>query len=101
MSFHKGSANFPWRPQAHWIADVLSRWHHLDEARSRRIAQACFRSDIYREALTPFGEDVAQPPAPSEGKNPNATPLPSSQEQVIPAPDRFFNGAIFDFAGSN
>lgn len=101
MSFHKGSANFPWRRQAHWIADVLSRWHHLDETESRRIAQACFRSDIYREALTPFGEDVAQPPAPSEGENPNATPLPSPQEQVIPAPDRFFNGAIFDFAGSN
>jgi NitT/TauT family transport system ATP-binding protein len=97
LSFHEGTANFPWRSQAHWIADVLSRWHQLDQAESRQIAQACFRSDIYREALAPLVAEMAKFSVSTQGVETNSTTLPSLMDEVIPAPERFFNGAIFDF----
>lgn len=96
VTFHKGAANFPWRSQASWIADVLSRWHNLDRASSRAIAQACFRSDIYREALAPIGANVPKASYKPEGAMDGPTAVSSTMGEMILGPDRFFNGAIFD-----
>ncbi|SFR39470.1 CmpA/NrtA family ABC transporter substrate-binding protein [Litoreibacter janthinus] len=100
LSFSKGAANFPWRSQASWIADVLSRWHGLDRDRSRQIAQACFRSDIYRDALTPIGADLPGASQKVEGTMEVPTAVASTMGEMILGPDRFFNGAVFDFDGA-
>ncbi|AKS46018.1 NitT/TauT family transport system ATP-binding protein [Octadecabacter temperatus] len=97
MVFHQGAANFPWRSQACWIADILSRWHSLDRDAARQIAQACFRSDIYREALLPIGVDLPAASQKIEGTMAGPTTVTSTMGQMILGPDRFFNGAVFDF----
>ena len=97
LKFHDGAANFPWRSQASWIADVLARWHGLDQDKARSVARACFRSDIYRAALAPIGVDMPGASEKVEGAMAVPTPVASTLGQMILGPDRFFNGAIFDF----
>lgn len=97
LRFHQGSANFPSPRQAYWIADVLSRWHQLDPQASRRIAQACFRSDTYLQALASIGAERSKPIPGSIATRDDAVTLPPPVDAVIPAADRFFSGAIFDF----
>ncbi|KPD10609.1 CmpA/NrtA family ABC transporter substrate-binding protein [Phaeobacter sp. 11ANDIMAR09] len=100
LKFHKGSANYPSHSQAYWIADVLSHWHQLDPDESRRIAQACFRTDIYLQALTSIGVEWSKSIPVSIAVGAEATTQPSPEDAVIPAADRFFSGAIFDFMKS-
>jgi NitT/TauT family transport system ATP-binding protein len=99
LGFHKGAANFPWRSQAAWIADVLSRWHGLDPLEARKIARACFRSDIYRDALSPIGANMPGASEKVEGTMAVPTAVASTLGEMILGPDRFFNGAVFDFSG--
>jgi NitT/TauT family transport system ATP-binding protein len=97
LCFHQGAANFPWRSQAVWIADVLSRWHGLDQDAARATARACYRSDIYRDALTPIGVDMPVASEKVEGAMAVPTVTASAKGDMILGPDRFFNGAVFDF----
>lgn len=100
LNFHNNAANFPWRSQACWIADVLSRWHDLDLNESRQTARTCFRSDIYREALMPIGVDMPGASEKVEGAMAVPTAVASTMGEMILGPDRFFNGAVFDFDGA-
>ncbi|MDW3222022.1 MAG: CmpA/NrtA family ABC transporter substrate-binding protein [Paracoccaceae bacterium] len=100
LGFHKGAANFPWRSQAAWIADVLAGWHDLDRDHARSAARDCFRTDIYREALTLIGVDMPGASEKVEGSMSVPTAVASSKGEMILGPDRFFNGAVFDFGGS-
>lgn len=100
VTFHRAGANFPWRSQGSWIADVLSRWHSLDVAMSRQVAQACFRSDIYRDSLTPIGADMPGASQKVEGTMAVPTAVASTKGEMILGPDRFFDGAIFDFGAA-
>jgi NitT/TauT family transport system ATP-binding protein len=99
LGFHKGAANFPWRSQAAWIADMLSQWHGLGMQRARETARACFRTDIYRSALTPIGADMPGASEKVEGTMAVPTAVASTMGEMILGPDRFFNGAVFDFDG--
>ncbi|MGB3247363.1 MAG: CmpA/NrtA family ABC transporter substrate-binding protein [Sulfitobacter sp.] len=99
LGFHRGAANFPWRSQASWIADVLSRWHGLDRDDARKTARACFRSDMYRDALASIGADMPGASEKVEGKMAVPTAVASTMGEMILGPDRFFNGAVFDFGG--
>lgn len=97
LRFNQGGANFPWRSQASWISDVLSRWHSLDRDAARQIAQASFRSDIYRDALAPIGIDMPAASQKVEGTMETPTKVASTMGEMILGPDQFFNGAVFDF----
>ena len=97
LNFHESAANFPWRSQASWISDFLARWHGLDQIAARQIARSCFRSDLYREALAPLGVDMPVASEKVEGTMDAPTPVASALGQMILGPDRFFNGAVFDF----
>lgn len=99
ICFHQGSANFPWRSQACWIADRLSAWHHLDKAHAFDTARACFRSDIYRDALSPLGVDMPGASERVEGAMRTPTAVASTKGEMILGPDVFFDGALFDFDG--
>jgi len=97
LEFHNGAANFPWRSQASWIADHISRWHDLDPKTSRATAACCFRSDLYREALAPMGVDMPGASEKVEGAMQHPLAVASTKGQMILGPDVFFDGAIFDF----
>jgi NitT/TauT family transport system ATP-binding protein len=97
MNFHNGAANFPWRSQAMWIANKIVSWHDLDLTASHEIARKCFRSDIYRSALTPIGADLPSASEKIEGAMSVPTAVASTMGEMILGPDRFFNGAVFDF----
>lgn len=100
LRFHDNAANFPWRSQACWIADRLSEWHSLDIDASRDVARTCFRSDLYRDALTPIGADMPGASEKVEGAMSIPTAVASTKGEMILGPDRFFDGAVFDFGGS-
>ena len=96
VSFNDKSANFPWRSQAAWIATRLAQWHDLDPDVARASARACFRSDLYRAALSPLGVDLPGASDKIEGAMAHETAVASSRGQMILGPDRFFDGAEFD-----
>ncbi|WP_439142070.1 CmpA/NrtA family ABC transporter substrate-binding protein [Planktotalea sp.] len=100
LSFHKNAANFPWRSQAAFIGDALARLHGLDPQSVLEPARACFRSDLYRAALMPIGSDLPGASEKIEGALSVPTAVSSLNGEMILGPDRFFDGAIFDFSGS-
>ncbi|MFC4214462.1 CmpA/NrtA family ABC transporter substrate-binding protein [Pseudophaeobacter arcticus] len=98
LRFYQSAANFPWRSQASWIADFLSGWHGLDTQAARDIARACFRTDLYREALAPIGIELPKTSEKIEGGMRAPTAVSSTLGKMILGPDGFFNGAVFDFS---
>lgn len=96
LTFHAGAANFPWRSQARWIAHHLATWHGLDAAQAGRTARACFRSDLYRAALSPLGIDLPGASEKVEGSMAHPTAVASTRGEMILGPDTFFDGAHFD-----
>lgn len=100
IEFHKGAANFPWRSQAAVIGDALARWHVLEPGKTRDTARACFRTDLFRDALSPIGADLPGASEKAEGALKVPTAVASTKGEMILGPDRFFNGAVFDFCGS-
>jgi len=101
LSFHDRAANFPWRSQAKWIAGRLADWHDLDGEAAQDIAQACFRTDHYRHALSPIGVDMPGASEKIEGALTVPTAVASTKGEMILGPDRFFDDAVFDFAPAN
>lgn len=96
VTFNDKSANFPWRSQAAWIATRLAQWHDLEPDAARATARLCFRSDLYRAALSPLGVDLPGASEKIEGAMAHETAVASSRGQMILGPDRFFDGAEFD-----
>ncbi|WP_278921967.1 CmpA/NrtA family ABC transporter substrate-binding protein [Pseudophaeobacter profundi] len=101
LRFYQGAANFPWLSQASWIAAFLSRWHGLDHAEAEATARACFRTDLYRDALTPLGVNLPLASQKPEGAQYQPSAIPSTMGEMILGPDGFFNGAVFDFPAQN
>lgn len=97
LRFHQGCANFPWRSQACWISDILTQWHGLSREAGRKTAGACFRTDLYREALAQTGVDLPCASEKVEGAMQVPTAVASRLGEMILGPDRFFSGAVFDF----
>jgi NitT/TauT family transport system ATP-binding protein len=97
LVFHRGAANFPWRSQALWIYSQLVRWRMIEPSpEAERAAAGVFRSDLYRRALA--GRGVAMPGASMkvEGALVQPTPAASHEGSLTLAPDRFFDGLMFD-----
>ncbi|MGJ8583019.1 MAG: CmpA/NrtA family ABC transporter substrate-binding protein [Marinosulfonomonas sp.] len=95
VGFHEGAANFPWRSQAQWIARQLGAG-----ASDAEQAETCFRSDLYRDALTAIGADLPKSSAKSEGAMAHPTEIASAKGAMVLGPDTFFDGAVFDFSRS-
>lgn len=98
VTFWDKSANFPWRSQAAWIATQLAGLHSHDAANARDIARGCFRSDLYRAALSPLGVDMPGASEKIEGALTVPTAVASTKGQMILGPDQFFDGAEFDIS---
>lgn len=93
MMFHRHAASFPWRSQAALIADQLGAGPK-DVAR----AKACFRADLYRDHLGPFGAALPGASEKIEGAMHHETPVASVRGELILSRDAFFDGRVFDFA---
>lgn len=97
LSLHRNAANFPWRSQALWIYSQLVRWDLVKPSPGAELAASrVFRSDIYRRALA--GSDTPLPTASLkvEGSLDVQFPAASARGNLTLAPDRFFDGTIFD-----
>jgi len=68
----------------------------LDRAEAAEIGRACFRSDLYREALAPLNVDLPGSSEKLEGALNSLTPVASSRGEMFLGPDRFFDGRVFD-----
>lgn len=76
---HAQSATFPWVSHAQWFYSQMVRWGHVQHSpQNARFAAACYRPDLYRAAIAPFG-----------------AALPTSDSRVL-GPDAFFDGVGFD-----
>lgn len=95
LRFHTGTATFPWRSQADWIARRLAKRHGLSAAAAHRAA-GVFRSDLYRQHIGPTGAVLPQTSAKPEGAILASTVAPAQIGQVTLAADTFFDGRIFD-----
>ena len=95
LTFHDGTANFPWRSQAGWIGQELARAHGLDPGPAMAAARAIFRSDLYRRHLSgmapmPLSSDKV------EGGLAHDESLPAQRGLLVLRRNRFFDGAVFD-----
>ncbi|MEP4194720.1 MAG: CmpA/NrtA family ABC transporter substrate-binding protein [Aliishimia sp.] len=94
LVFNRYGANFPWRSQAAWIAAQLGAGPGAIEH-----AKHCFRSDVYRETLTPIGIDLPGASEKVEGAMQHATAVAAQRGDMILGQDAFFDGRTFDFGG--
>ncbi len=96
LEFFDGAATFPWKSQALWIADALSRQTGMDRQMLRDAAAGCFRSDLHRAALTGIGADLPGASAKLEGALSHPAEAGSTMGRLILGPDSFFDGQIFE-----
>ncbi|ASK33515.1 nitrate-binding protein NasS [Alcanivorax sp. N3-2A] len=50
--FSAYQANFPWRSDARFLLGEMQRWRQCDVPRDGTVAAQCYRSDLFRQALT-------------------------------------------------
>ncbi|KNG95123.1 ABC transporter substrate-binding protein [Pseudaestuariivita atlantica] len=95
IEFHHGTATFPWRSQAKWIAAQMAALHGADPTRTTGAARV-FRADLHRMHLGAAGIDMPGASEKVEGSIRRATPVASAEGDLTLLPDAFFDGRIFD-----
>jgi len=100
LRFYDRAANFPWRSQAAWIGAEIARLSGIDRAHAIAVAEQTVRPDCYRMHLSPMGVDMPGASAKIEGALTHPVAVASTRGEMILGPDAFFDGEIFDFAGT-
>lgn len=94
---HASAANFPWKSHALWYYSQMVRWGELAASpQAAAKAAACFRPDLYRNALAPLGGDIPIADSKVEGQRTEPQAIPATPTAIEMLPDRFFDGAVFD-----
>ena len=94
---HAGAANFPWKSHALWYYSQMVRWGEVTASPSNAaIAAACFRPDLYRDALTPLGATIPTADYKIDGARSAPGEIAARGGTLVMGPDRFFDGRIFD-----
>lgn len=89
----EGAANFPWKSQALWYFSQMVRWGEAGmSAENAAEAAACFRPDLYRAALAPWGVELPKGDFKREGDVGERHAV----DGVMLGPNRFFDGKVFD-----
>lgn len=96
LVFADGTASFPWRSQAAWIAARLAGRLHLDLTKAVHAAESVFRSDLYRANLRDLGADLPGASARLEGGLSSPACVSGERRDLILPADRFFDGHVFD-----
>lgn len=100
VEFHSGSATFPWQSQAKWIAHRLHAANGGPVLTDEQIAKIV-RPDLHRQHLAKTGCDLPGASAKVEGAILSPTPVASANGEITLAPDRFFDGQVFDPTAKN
>jgi NitT/TauT family transport system ATP-binding protein len=99
LEFHDRAATFPWRSQAMWIAARWAARAGVDRVEAVAAARACYRADLYRDALLEIGVDMPGASEKVEGALGDRIEVASAKGEMFLGPDLFFDGAVFDPAG--
>ncbi|KMK68005.1 CmpA/NrtA family ABC transporter substrate-binding protein [Puniceibacterium sp. IMCC21224] len=101
LEFFAGAATFPWKSQGAWIAAQLAARVGLDRDTAMTAAKAIFRTDLYRDHLASTTAEMPGASEKLEGALSVPTAVASESGQLTLAPDRFFDGRIFDPSAKN
>ena len=94
---HASAANFPWKSHALWYYSQMVRWGEAEpSAASAATAAACFRPDIYRDALEPLGAAVPMADYKIDGARTARGEIAARHGAMVMGPDSFFDGQVFD-----
>lgn len=75
----------------------MVRWGEVTASPSNAaIAAACFRPDLYRDALTPLGATIPTADYKIDGARSAPGEIAARGGTLVMGPDRFFDGRIFD-----
>lgn len=96
VEFHNGTANFPWRSQAQWLAHRLAARAGKDPHIAQQQANDVFRPDLFRTALQQTEADLPGASGKLEGALTQDTAVASAGGRVILFRDSFFDGQTFD-----
>jgi len=97
LNFSRSAANFPWKSNAAWFYAQMVRWGETKlSAEAYARAQSTYRPDLTRAALAPLGVPLPTADAKIEGATGTETSVTSTTGHLFLAPDRFFDGGIFD-----
>lgn len=96
FTFHEGAASFPWRSTGALLGAQLARRLNLPQEPAARAGAAIFRTDLYRRHMRAAGADLPGASMKIEGTLSHPTAVASERGTMILAPDRFFDGWIFD-----
>ncbi|PLS21016.1 ABC transporter substrate-binding protein [Neptunicoccus cionae] len=96
LEFHKGAVNFPWRSQAKWIAQNLSKSLAAESGFDLDEVAKVFRTDLHRMHLGRLDPDLPGASEKVEGAIPHAMPVASAGGALTLMPNQFFDGQIFD-----
>ena len=96
LEFFDCAANFPWRSQAMWMAERWAARAGVSRADAMATARACYRADLYRDALEAIGVDMPGASEKVEGALNVRTAVSSSRGEMFLGPDRFFDEKAFD-----
>jgi NitT/TauT family transport system ATP-binding protein/nitrate/nitrite transport system substrate-binding protein len=100
--FWRNAATFPWLSHGAWFLDQMARWELIDKRLDRSsLAARVYRPDLYRSALAPLGLDLPAADAKLEGQHGEAWQLKAVPNPIPMGPDRFCDGAVFNFAESS
>lgn len=96
FTFHDGAASFPWRSTGALIGAQLAGRFDLPQEPAARAGAAIFRTDLYRRHMRTAGADLPGASMKIEGSLSHPTAVASERGTMILAPDRFFDGWIFE-----
>jgi len=97
LNFSQSAATFPWTSFAAWFYSQMVRWGETEmSAEGYARAQATYRPDLHRAALNSLRVPLPIANAKIEGSMSIGAAVPSTVGRLCLAPDRFFDGGIFD-----
>lgn len=100
--FHQHAANFPWRSQGLWYLAQMRRWGQIEApVDGMRLVDQVFRADLARLAFLDLGLPVPLVDSKIEGAHDTSWILEAASAPIAMAPDRFFDGTIFDPAAND
>jgi len=95
--FHRYQANFPWCSHAIWIISQMYRWGQLEQhVNIKRVAEAVYRPDLYRQAAEIFNLPLPTNNYKIEGTHPLPWLLLDNRAQFAMGSDQYMDGMKFN-----
>lgn len=95
--FHRYQANYPWCSHASWIMTQMYRWGQLEEAVNiKNVAEAVYRTDIYRLAAKQSGMQCPSLSYKTEGEHNSAWVLKQQEHSFNMGADQYIDGKLFN-----